>query len=312
MNAKPFRKSRLLISCAFLVAAGLFLFPPVARADIFGLPFSLGGAANYVVLGLGGTSSFQAEFEVYQSGTNVYGNVGVGAYTQVTHAVDAHIHGRWDYDPTVTGTNLFLNHPYIDNIDGGAFQMSMAGIVADARNASNQYAGLAPTQTFTTLNSGQVIVGNGGLNVIRVTGDVSLSGGSSSLTLQGGPNDSFVFQLTAQDASSVHTLNLSGVTMHITGVSASQILWNMNGLGGGITITSGATVYGTFLAPDRSILGDHANLDGRLIGGGGPDAHSNSMSVHSTSMIVPEPASLVLTGFGLALCAGAGYLRRRR
>jgi len=57
----------------------------------------------------------------------------------------------------------------------------MSGPVNDARSASSAAASLAPTATFSTLNEGQTIIGNGGVNIIRVTGDVTLK---KTLTLQ--------------------------------------------------------------------------------------------------------------------------------
>jgi hypothetical protein len=274
---------------------------------------NLGQAANYAVLGIGGTVAVQSDFEVYQSGTVVNGNVGVGPFTTWTHGMDATINGRIDYDltdsaPIVTGT-----------VTGGVHQINMAPIVADARNASTAAAALSPTQTFSTLSDGQTITGNGGLNVIRVTGDVGLSGGGTTLHLVGTSADEFVIQLTAADGPSAHTLTLSGVTMDLNGgLTAGNIFRNMDGVGGGIVISSGATVFGTFLAPDRGILSDHGDILGRLIGGGGADSHSNSVSVHSGSEVTsPGPAVPLPPALwgGLALIGmigAAGLINRRR
>ena len=265
---------------------------------------NLGGAANYVVLGLGGSVTVQSDFEVYQSGTVINGNVGMGPFSVWTHGIDATINGRLDCDltdpaPTVTGV-----------ISGGVHRLAMASIVSDARNASTLAASFAPTQTFSTLISGQTILGSGGLNVIRVTGDIGLSGGSSTLNLVGGPLDRFLFQIVAADAPSAHTLTLSGTHVNLSGgLTAGNILWNMNGTGGGIVISSGANVPGIFLAPDRGILVDHGTILGAVIGGGGTDSHSNSVSVHSSSQItaIPAPGAVGLaTGLGLLLA------RRRR
>src|SRR5207249_4289385 len=94
--------------------------------------------------------------------------------------------------PTVTGT-----------ITGGVHQIPMSPTVAAAVAANAFFAGLAPTQTFSTLAEGQTITGVSGLNVIRVTGDVTLK---TDLTISGPAGSQFVFQLTAADATSAKTL----------------------------------------------------------------------------------------------------------
>lgn len=63
-----------LISFTGLFLAFALGFIPAAQAQ---LPYSLGGAHDYAVLGEGGS----VDMEVYQSGTNVYGNVGIGPNT---------------------------------------------------------------------------------------------------------------------------------------------------------------------------------------------------------------------------------------
>lgn len=217
------------------LAAGLILL--LSTHNCFAGPINLGQAANYAVLGLGGTSGSHADFEVYQSGTVIDGNVGMGPYSDWTHGIDATINGRVDYDltdsaPIVTGT-----------ITGGVHQINMATAVADARAASTAAAALAFTQSFATLTSGQTITGTGGLNVIRVTGSVGLSGGSTTLHLVGTPLDQFVFQLTVVEGTSAHSLTLSGVTMDLSGgLTPGNIVWNMNGVGGGIQIKADALV----------------------------------------------------------------------
>lgn len=271
-------------------------------------PVNLGSAGNYAVLGIGGSVAVQSDFEVYQSGTVINGNVGVGPYTTWTHGVDCTINGRIDNHvtnapPIVTGT-----------VTGGVHQVDMTGAVLAARAASSFAASLGATQTFSTLSSGQTIVGGGGLNVIRLTGDIGLSGGSTTLHLQGSASSSFIFQIVAADAPSAHTLTLSGVHIDLLGgLTPDNVVWNMNGTGGGIVISSGAVVPGIFLAPDRGILVDHGTVTGAVIGGGGADSHSNSVSVHSGSEIdmlttIPLPQALPLALAGVAMAAS---LRRR-
>ncbi len=215
---------------------------------------NLGTAANYAVLGIGGSSSSQlSQFEIYQSATVINGNVGVAPFSTWTHGMDATINGfvnnDGNVDPIATGT-----------ITGGITHNTPAvnQAVSDALAASTAAAALTPTQTYSTLTEGQTIVGNGGVNVIRVTGDVTLK---TSITLQGTASDQFIFQLTSNDPGHV-VLTLPGMTMNLVGgVTSNNIIWDMNGVGGSIAITSMASnqaVYGTFLAPDRTILVDAA------------------------------------------------------
>ncbi len=196
-------------------------------------------------------------------------------------------------------------------ISGGVHQIDLSGVVANARSASAAAAALAPTQTFSTLSEGQTIVGSAGLNVIRITGDVTLK---TSLNITGSASSAFVFQLTSSTADGHDVLSLSGMTMNLSGgVLADSILWNLNGLGGGVDIQAmadGQTVFGTFLAPDRDILSDHGIIDGRLIGGGS----GNLLNVHSGSEItapstVPDGGS-TLTLLGAALLGLKGLKKK--
>ena len=98
--------------------------------------------------------------------------------------------------------------------------------------------------------------------------------------------------------------------MNITGVNPDNIVWDLNGLGGGIAISSGAVVYGNFLAPDRDILSDHGTITGRLIGGGS----GNEVSIHSGSTItntVPDGGATCAL-LGLALIGVSGFRRMFR
>lgn len=279
--------------------------------------FNLGSADGYAVLGIqGDTTTSKYGIEVY-AGSVVNGNVGAGPNEVWTHTMDATIKGLINEDPTVTPPTV------TGTVSGGIHSTSMTSVPTDALTASSLIAAMAPTKTLSGLNSGDTITGTGGTNVIRITGDVSLNGGSTTLNISGSASDIFIFQLTASDATSATTLDLQGVTMHLTGgVTADNILWDLNGAGGGVVISSSANVDGYFLAPDRSILVDNAIVTGSVIGGGGADSHSNTVSVHSSSQITfPSSSPFVSTvplpsaaQGGLLLLGGAGVLglvRRR-
>lgn len=297
---------QILVRTALVFCAALVIVPRFSRAEFI----QLGASANYAVLGIGGTVAIQSDFEVYQSATVVNGNVGVGPYSIFTHGFDGTINGRLDYDTTIATPPIVTG-----TITGGVHQIPMSPTVASAIAANTFFAGLAPTQTFSTLNENQVINGVSGLNVIRVTGDVTLK---ETLTLNGPAGSQFVFQLTAADAVSAKTLTLSGMDMFLTGgVTGDNILWDLSGGGGQVAITSDSNVYGTFLAPYRSFTGDHMNLLlGRVIAGGSPNpaGGDNFLSIHSGSQInqppaVPVPAA-IWGGLGLLGALGAAKLRR--
>jgi hypothetical protein len=292
-------------------AACLYL---VAAPSVFAAVVNLGSAANYTVLGEGGTGTFSIE-KVYQSDTLILGNVGMGPYTTLDHYVDATINGRFDFDLTDNAAQVAIQTAG-SAISGGVHQVNLMGVVADARAASAIAAAYVPTQTFTGSQfealdgTATAIIGGHGLNVIRVTGDVALK---KTLTISGFADSSFIFQFTSTTADGHDILSFSGMNMILLGgVLSDNLLWNMQGLGGGIDIqamAAGQTVYGTFLAPDRDILGDHAIVNGRLIGGGS----GNLLSIHSGSEItlpppVPEPATFI-AGALLLLPFGASTLR---
>lgn len=288
--------TKIALTVATIVAT--IGFAPDASAL---LPYTLGQASDYAVLGEGGTSSHHATFAVYQSGTVINGNVGVGPYTDFTHGIDATINGRLDYDntdtlPSITGT-----------ITGGTHQRDMSGAVADATTASALYAALVPTQTFSSWNqNGQTINLNHGMNVVQVTSAVTLKQG---FTLNGFADSAVVFQIISVATPGHVVLTLSGTSMQLNGgIQAGNILWSLNGTGGDVSISSGANVQGIFLAPDRNFLVDNANVLGQIIGGG----LSMDVSIHSSSTItmpggqVPDTGSaFALLSLGLAFLAGA-------
>src|SRR4051794_9064159 len=78
----------------------LTVFSLVALRGASAVPVSLGTAANYAVVGVGGSASTQSSFEIYQSDTVINGNVAEGPFTNLTHGIDATVNGRWDYDTT--------------------------------------------------------------------------------------------------------------------------------------------------------------------------------------------------------------------
>ncbi len=292
LTARRFGRLRLAIPIASVCLA---IIP-----SAFAVPVDIGSAADYAVVGVGGSVSIQSDFSIYQSATVINGNVAQGPYTDLTHSVDATVNGRWDYDNTDSAPFLGSG----GSVTGGFVQKDLSGVAADARAASATAAALIPDVTFATLTEGQTINATGmGLYVVRITDPVGLK---TTLTLAGGATDQIVFQLTT--AESGHVLDLGGLVMSLTGgITAGNVLWNLAGdTDGDIAIHADAFVAGTILAPDRSLVSTHGHFDGAVIAGGS----GHELDIHSGSQVnqpaaVPDGGSTcALLGFALIGLSG--------
>jgi len=132
-------------------------------------------------------------------------------------------------------------------------------------------AALAPTQTIATpITSSTTINGPLATNVINLAG-VNLVKGTIQLT--GAPSSLFIFNVTGE-------FNFSSSNMVLNGVQPNNIIWNFIGPGGDVNIFKpGTQAYGTFLAPIRNIIHNHATLNGRYIGG-------LTLKMHSAATVV--------------------------
>jgi hypothetical protein len=200
----------------------------------------LGVAANYAVVAQNG-------FNINGPGT-INGSVASGNKTVLT--APAVITGKVDYIGS-----------YSSNIKPGwgAYSNSasaMGQVWAAAQNASTFAFSLAPTQTFGTISNATTINGNGGLNVISLTG-INLTNGS--LTLHGSASDIFIVNVHGSITSSNSNIALSG------GITANRVLINVSG---SVTINGGGPngFYGTILDPTGAVTVHDKMLYGELIG----------------------------------------------
>jgi choice-of-anchor A domain-containing protein len=148
---------------------------------------------------------------------------------------------------------------------------------AAALAANTALGALSPTQTLGAITSSGTITGTPGTNVIRLAGVNMVKG---SLTISGPIGSVFIINVTGGFNFSSSQMVLSG------GVQANNIIWNFIGAGADINIFKPATqAYGTFLAPYRNVIQNHAALNGRYIGAGGL-----SLTIHSAATVIcPRP-----------------------
>jgi choice-of-anchor A domain-containing protein len=208
-------------------------------------PVDLGAAGHYAVLGLQNT-------DIINGNATLHGDAGVSRggslVNRALSAIDGDVHtfGRNQYSGRGSLTGSVIISP-----------SDMREANDDATEAARDAAALTPTRTLNAVNRATTLTGNGGVNVIRIRGDIS-----SSLTLTGTADDVFVVNVSgSMDLRSRFSLSVSG------GVSADNVLYNFVGRGGNVRTRGNSVVDGTMLALNRNLLigGD---VNGGLIGGG--------------------------------------------
>jgi len=217
----------------------------------------LGAAEECTILELSGA-------KVDLSGSSlVDGNVCLGSGGRLVMSGSARVTGELRYT-----SPLHFRRSGSASVAGGPVAADLSQSIADAQSAATVAAGLACTQTLPSLKGTQTIVGNGGLNVVCV-GDVVLSG-RKVVTLQGGPADEFVLNVSGR-------FSLSGRSqIRVAGdVQAGDVLYDIIGSGrgrgrrhGGTVMLSGNShVDGTLLAIERKVAIEPGSVTGQIVSG---------------------------------------------
>jgi hypothetical protein len=257
-----------------LVSAALLVAGSSARATLLD---TLGQAGQYAVLSLTGT--FQNE-----SNVTINGDVGVGPNGSVNVAAPSHINGALYVDPTAQFGGQ------AGNVSGGVHSRDLSQAVADAIAASNTFASMNATQMLTSITTATTITGNGGTNVISLSGGINL-GGTNNLTLSGNANDKFVFNIQGG-----LQMNGSAAVVLTGGVDARNVVFNFVGSNGGDLMTHvGNMVRGIVLAPNRDITFHGAF--GEIIGGGNTLTLVSGATVNGFTTVPEVTPSSVIFGF---------------
>lgn len=252
---------------------------------------NLGAASNYSVFGLGDTSMTMSS-----GNTRVNGNVGLASGSHLDFSGGGIVNGGVFSD---SGVNIHVSGN--SQATGGFHVADLSQAANDAISASNNAASLTANMDLNSItNSTGTINAAGNLTVIKVDGNVHLSGGGS-LTLNGNSHDFFVLNIYGgwETSGGSKTLLTGGLT-------ANHVLYNFVGSGGSVNFSGNSQEDGTFLAVDRSIVDSGGVVNGALIG-----ARGHSLTLQSGPKIngqpVPEPMSMLALASG-----GLIFLRRKR
>jgi len=267
----------LWVPCAGIIAAiCLATMPRITHADVI----NLGDAGNYSVFAL---NQFQ-----YNGPGVINGDVAVGGSTNF--AAPAQINGT-----------VFLNTgvPQQGNIvpTGGFVTTDLSQAISDANNEAATLAALSPTQSLGTLGKNVTLTGNGGTNVVNVSG-IKMTNGT--LTLSGSASDIFIINDSGKFSSSNSSIVLTG------GVTANHVLFNV---GGDVSITGGGgnDFFGTILAPSSNVSVHDKTLTGEIIGLNISD--TSGFKVNGTTA-VPGPSPMAASAI-FVLLVGLGIFWRQ-
>jgi choice-of-anchor A domain-containing protein len=189
----------------------------------------------------------------------VKGNYGIGPAGKTTFSDGASgiITDNLQYDPTAayTGVTNMTVGGEVEDID-----LTMAAI--QARELSYRASQMTPTLVAGAITGTTVLNSTQAVNVVSVT-DIHMDG-QRTLTLNGGPTDSFIVNV-----SGGITLEGGSKILLSGGLDPSRVLFNVLGAAGVNFTGNSNAASGLILAPSSNILiKGSAQITGGVIGGG--------------------------------------------
>jgi hypothetical protein len=245
----------------FVLAVAL-MAPPGTLVAAGPAPVNLGSAAHFAILAGAAITT--------TGGGIINGDIGASPITGAAiHLTQAQVNGTI-YAVDAAGPAGSVIDP--------ALLLTAKG---DLTTAYNDAAGRTPTPSGPFLNPG---AGNiGGLNLIpglyKFTGTASITG--SDVTLTGGPDDVWIFQIAADlEVGSTVQVILAG------GAQARNIFWQV---GTSATIGTFAVFKGTIMADQAITMNTSSTMDGRAL------AFTAGVTFNGDAGELPTPNAPVFT-----------------
>jgi len=195
--------------------------------------------------------------------TSIQGDVGAAGVGDITLKGTATIQGNlyWRSDgtlkmspgATITGAQIHNQDSVLEN--------DVAAAIATSRHAGSlQQNYSAPTKLELSRNQSFTVTGAPGQAVVLKLDSFVLTG-NSTFTLQGTATTTFIINVSKQfSLSDAAKVVLSG------GVDWSNVLFNVRGKGGAVSLSGNSTFAGILMANRRTIkVRAQANVDGELV-----------------------------------------------
>ena len=227
------------------------------------------GSASSTSISMSGSSSIRGT--VANTGVANAGNVNMSGSSLINGILSLNTAGRLNK----SGTSVVAGGVQQNTATDGVLDQAVADALAASQSTANLPATIPSPTSITISNPSQniTITGGVGTNVLNIT-NIAISNGT--LTLSAPHGGYFIMNVSGN-------LALSGASKIVLagGITASDVLYNFVGTGGGVAMSGGASVTGIILAPQRGIALSNAVVTGEIISGGSGIAFSGTTQVNN-------------------------------
>ncbi len=257
------------LSGLILTASGMFL---CREANAAQLPVNLGTAGNYVILSKSGISTVPTSAITGDIGVSPISATAITGFA-LTHQVASPYATSAQVIGKVYAANYFPPTPA--NLTTAIGNMQTAYTDAAGRTLPN----------FTELGAGQI----GGLTLVpglyKWSSDVLIS---SDVTLSGGPNDVWIFQIAGKITQA------SGTKIHLAGGAlAKNIFWQAAGV---VALGTTSHFEGIIMSKTLISLATGASINGRLLAQTAVTLQGNVVTTPGSATTATLVSAAVATG----------------